>query len=803
MSRGSHSTDPPGRRLLAGKEPWLRRARIAQYTCWFALGAVAVLAQSLFLRESLVVFFGNELSIAATLTAWFLGISVGAAAGATGTRLIGRAADRIATLFAAAFALLLLLLPASLVALRASRLYLGVGAGELVPIERVFLSLILTVTPCSALIGFLFPCAAAMAASGAREGVRAITAVYAMESIGSLAGGAVFTLLLLPRVSSFASLASFAAMALASVALLLGGRTRRAAAATGGIACAAIILSLLAGLPSALDRLTVALRWSSFRNGLALRLSLDSPYENIVVAGGGPFSLFTNGQIAASFPDEYGYAARVHPLMLEHPAPRKVLLLGGGICGILREVLRHPVRQVHVVEADPWLPGAVHSFLPPEDRRALEDPRVTLYTVDPRRFASSRRGKYDLVLLNFPDPSTAALNRFYTREFFAQSKRLLAPGGVLVTRISSASNYLGGAALGFAASIYWTLKDVFAIVLATPGEENILIASDSAGSPSLDPALLKRRLRERSLSLPFFYPEQIDLLLPADRIAFQRETLEAPRDAPRNTDSHPVTYFYGLVLWERFTGARRGYSLGALVTSGRRWTLPLAFGLLSIWAAFALSRRSPGLGRTQAIAAITTTGFASMAWSLLLLLTFQNLFGSLYSEVALLVAVFMLGLAGGAVVMQRAAYGDRMGRHARTILLVSDATIALFSLVIVGWVREFASVGPGVIARIAVPLLLLLSGLVAGAQFPAASALFLAAAGKPAAAMRSTDIGRASGMIDAADHVGALLGAFLTGIVLVPLTGLAGTACVVALAKLASLATLIRRPPAMPANAAD
>jgi len=83
-------------------------------------------------------------------------------------------------------------------------------------------------------------------------------------------------------------------------------------------------------------------------------LSVDSRYQNIVVAGNdGQYSLFGNGQYLTSFPDPYETALFTHFTLSQHPFPRTILLVGGGITGILHEILKYPVELIHHVELDP------------------------------------------------------------------------------------------------------------------------------------------------------------------------------------------------------------------------------------------------------------------------------------------------------------------------------------------------------------------------------------------------------------------------------------------------------------------
>ena len=136
------------------------------------------------------------------------------------------------------------------------------------------------------------------------------------------------------------------------------------------------------------------------------------------------YSIYGNGQILTSFPDPYQSALKAHFILCEHPHPEKVLLIGGGISGIIKEILKHPVKTLHYVELDATLVGMGRKYLPSEDKMALRDPRVTIFLNDGRYYVKKCQEHYDVIILNLPDPSTALLNRFYTLNFFTEITRI-------------------------------------------------------------------------------------------------------------------------------------------------------------------------------------------------------------------------------------------------------------------------------------------------------------------------------------------------------------------------------------------
>ena len=107
----------------------------------------------------------------------------------------------------------------------------------------------------------------------------------------------------------------------------------------------------------------------------------------------------------------------VHYAMAQRPEAQRVLLISGGVSGHARELLKYPAR-VDYVELDPLVLHAAEQFLP----GSLSDPRIEVINTDGRLFLRETDRRYDVILVDVPDPSTSQINRFYTREFFARGQ---------------------------------------------------------------------------------------------------------------------------------------------------------------------------------------------------------------------------------------------------------------------------------------------------------------------------------------------------------------------------------------------
>ncbi len=146
--------------------------------------------------------------------------------------------------------------------------------------------------------------------------------------------------------------------------------------------------------------LSLTRQWQGFN----LEKVENSIYGNLAVTGRkNQFSLFENGLLVFTHPDLQTAEESVHFAMLEHPAPRRILLIGGGVGGSLREILRHPsVSEVTYLELDPAIIRLAGEFLEPSEAALLTDPRVEVINGDGRLYLERERKKYDLIIVNLP-----------------------------------------------------------------------------------------------------------------------------------------------------------------------------------------------------------------------------------------------------------------------------------------------------------------------------------------------------------------------------------------------------------------
>lgn len=150
--------------------------------------------------------------------------------------------------------------------------------------------------------------------------------------------------------------------------------------------------------------------------------------------------LVLDGKVQSTVRDEYIYhESLVHPVMLAHPAPKGVLIIGGGEGGTLREALRHPsVARAVMVDIDAAVVDSSRKHIPELSGGAFEDKRAEIVVGDGRRFVERCGEKFDVVIMDVTDPLEGGPGALlYTREFYEAARRVLNEGGAIVTQATS------------------------------------------------------------------------------------------------------------------------------------------------------------------------------------------------------------------------------------------------------------------------------------------------------------------------------------------------------------------------------
>jgi spermidine synthase len=200
-----------------------------------------------------------------------------------------------------------------------------------------------------------------------------------------------------------------------------------------------VIAALLAAFAGA-DRITT---WAEDRfYAEPVLYSETSKYQRVVVtAGTHGVRLFLNGNLQFHSRDEYRYhESLVHPAMSAHGAPKNVLVLGGGDGMAVREVLKYPsVERVTLVELDPHMTQlfSTQPLLRQLNADSLLSPKVTIVNADAFGWLEANLGAFDVIVVDFPDPTNFAIGKLYTASFYRLIDQHLNAGGYAVVQTTS------------------------------------------------------------------------------------------------------------------------------------------------------------------------------------------------------------------------------------------------------------------------------------------------------------------------------------------------------------------------------
>lgn len=214
-----------------------------------------------------------------------------------------------------------------------------------------------------------------------------------------------------------------------------------------------------------------------------------------------------DGRYMTSERDEFFYhEPMVHVAAITHEQPRSVLVVGGGDGGTAEEMLKHPsVGRLVLAELDGDVVEMSRKHLQSIHQGALDDPRVALRLGDGAQFVAEQAARadgerFDLIVLDLTDPDTPA-QQLYTREFFAQVKQLLRPGGAITLHISSPI-FTPARVQQLTSSLtsVFSIVRPFGLYVPLYGTYwGMACASDALDPLSLEPAEVERRLASRGI----------------------------------------------------------------------------------------------------------------------------------------------------------------------------------------------------------------------------------------------------------------------------------------------------------------
>jgi spermidine synthase len=738
------------------------------------LGFSSMIAQIILFREMMVSFYGNELSLGVMLSVWLFWVGVGSAIGnKIASKKIYSPRKLSLWYFSISAATLL-----TIILIRFSKQILGTAPAEIVGFFPMFLFAFVVMSFLCLCLGITFVLNSKSWIFD-ESLIFSVNRVYLWESLGAGLGGFLVTFVLIPNFSNFKIAGMLLCLNLLFSVILLSQGLKRWTKILLGLVVIFVVIGLSASkLDESLDHFSAKRIWKS----LPLVYSKDSKYGNISVTKQyEQVTFYENGLMLFSYPDDFSAEEAVHFALLEHPNPRRLLLIGGGMGGALSQALKYDGMRIDYVEIDPELIKTGEAYLPQEEIQSLKNSSVDIHLMDGRLFVKEKLTQkdieiYDVIILNLPDPYTAQLNRFFTFEFFQMIRSLLDKEGIFSFRVSSAENYISPELSLYLSSIYQTLGSCFEDVKVLPGSNNIFLASKKQGMLFDDWQTMVTRLKQRKIFTRFVNENFLPDRLSSRRIDYLKNAI-SQSSGKTNHDLTPICYFYNSILWSKqfksfekplllfLSGVRRGWFIVAI-----GFVFLLIFLLSTLWG----SR-----GTNLALATIFVAGFTSIFVEIIVVLSFQIFYGYIYSMIGLIFTLFMIGLTVGAFIIQRIASEREISfKSLSWVQRFQVLYIIAFMIMIYALSQNTFSEDYNII--ITLFLITALSGLLGGMEFILANHLFL----------EKRTISRA-GTGYSFDLFGACLSSILASAILIPILGIPTTLTMLLLLNLICLGFLM------------
>jgi len=687
-----------------------------------ALGISSLISQIIYIREFLNVFFGNELIFGIILASWMILTAGGA--------FLGKFAIKIKNEIKSILFLQLLLAVFPLITVFLLRWFRNdfFPIGSMLNIPDGILMSLLFLAPYCLVSGFLFTffCISLSRKLNNNE----ISRVYYFDTIGCIIGGFLFNFILVFLLNSLQILYVLLFINL-SAALFISVVYKRKK--TLFLLITLFIGFVITTFTLDLEKIT---KEKQFK-GQDLVFYKDTPYGNLVVTRNeNQFNFFDNSKFLFSTENTIENEEAVHFAMLQHKNPKKVLLLSGGVNGLTKEMMKYKVEYITYLEINPVLVELGKKFT-----TNLSSSKIRIIYEDARYFINRTKEKFDVVIIALPEPTTAQLNRFYTLEFYKELKKILNTNAVVSFGLLSSNEYLSAEVKNINSVIYNTLNKVFKNIIILPGNRNYFVASDGILSSEIVKLASNNNLNNAYVNA--FYLSDNDLknkmLSVMKNVTFKTEI---------NRDFKPIVYYHQLKYW----------------MSHFKTNYYLIFGVLIILLLLFLYRLKP------INLCLFTGGFAASSIEVILLVTFQVVYGYVYQMIGIIIMLFMVGLALGIYCMNFITKKYTVNNYLKIQAgLVFYSVCLPFVLLFINYINP----NP-VIVQVAYCILILIIGGLTGMTFSLSSKII------------KKDISSVAAETYGADLFGSAIGAIVLSAFLLPLLGVLKVCLLIGLFNLAS-----------------
>jgi len=267
-----------------------------------------------------------------------------------------------------------------------------------------------------------------------------VSQVFSFDYIGALAASLLFPLLLVPQLGLIRTSLFFGMINL-GIGIYLSFHLKDAIKRAGWLQTIGTCFLLIEVIAFAYANQIMDISESLSYNDRVV-YSTSTPYQRIAITKNRKeLRLFLNGNLQFSSADEYRYhEALVHPALSAVPAARKILVLGGGDGLAVREIIKYPaIEKIQLVDLDPAMTHlfSTQAMLTAINQLSLRNKKLHIQNADAFTWLRSNTEQFDVIIVDFPDPSNFSIGKLYSVTFYKFLQRALAPMGVAVIQSTS------------------------------------------------------------------------------------------------------------------------------------------------------------------------------------------------------------------------------------------------------------------------------------------------------------------------------------------------------------------------------
>ena len=456
-------------------------------------------------------------------------------------------------------------------------------------------------------------------------------------------------------------------------------------------------------------------------HGVKVERSIDTQYGNITTGTyGGERTIFYDHRPLFFSGDIITTEENIHYALLQRKSYDKVMLISGGLTRHLEELDKHMIKELVYLEPDP---GIIAAGGARDTVRGTM--KVTVVNRDPVSFLRNDGEIYDAVLQLIPPPSTLAVSRFYTAEYFRLVREHLSPDGIFLCTPMPYYNYSPESYRRGFSPLYNALASVFSHITIIPGSSLYAVASPLPVNGAVAGLAEKSGIMTSYVNGDYINDNEL-------RVKREQVLSQVDRRAGENTALRPVTALFANILSLERMGMKGGIIALLVVLT----VIPFIFSVRGGMIMFTSSAGLAGFG-------------------MIMIFIMQMAVGNIYLLSAVILTLILAGLAAGA------AWGESMA--------VKNLTVCALILMVI-----YAGTG------------LLAPALVTSAPGPVLAFMFITL---PAAGFITGSVyriltvrgkGSATGAVYASDLAGSALGYMLVSTILVPVAGTANAAFIIA-----------------------